>query len=90
MVYFPFLLFISAIIVAGVQSTSQKHGLSTLQTSISPSNGTNNGYYYLYYSGDNSNPQEHVELGSGGSYSVTWSRSRDFLVGKGWKLGSTP
>jgi endo-1,4-beta-xylanase len=88
MVYFPFLLFISAIIASGVQSAPQKYGLSALQTPIPPSNGTNNGYYYLYYSGGDNKDQEEVTLGSGGSYSVTWSGNTDLLVGKGWNTGS--
>jgi len=74
-------------IIARVLSAPQRNELSARQTSISPSSGNNNGYYYDYWSDGNS--QEEVILGSGGSYSVTWSgNAPPFLVGKGWNPGS--
>jgi endo-1,4-beta-xylanase len=87
MVSFLFFLLISFSTATRVLSTSQASELSTRQSLISPSSGSNNGYYYNYWS-DNST-QEEVRFGSGGSYNVTWSGGAlPFLVGKGWNPGS--
>jgi len=89
MVSLSFLL-LSVSTVVGVFGAPQSSKLSTRQALTSPGNGTNNGYYYRFWrEGTASSPQEEAVLGSGGSYSVTWSGNGDqFFVGKGWNPGS--
>ena len=92
MVSFSFLLLISVYAITGVLSAPQRRDLSVRQTLTSassglPVSGINNGYYYYYWSDNNT--QEEITLGSGGSYSVTWSGDvLPFFVGKGWNPGS--
>lgn len=48
--------------------------------------GTNNGYYYSFWT-DNGGDVSYTN-GNGGQYSVEWNNSGNFVAGKGWNPGS--
>ncbi|KAK5120227.1 hypothetical protein LTR85_006433 [Meristemomyces frigidus] len=54
--------------------------------SVAPGTGTNNGYFYSYYTDGGGDVI--YNNGAGGSYTVQWSNSGDFVAGKGWNPGS--
>ncbi|KAK1986080.1 family 11 glycosyl hydrolase [Colletotrichum cereale] len=55
------------------------------RASTPSSTGTNNGYYYSWWT-DGASPVTYTN-GAGGAYSVQWQSGGNFVGGKGWKTG---
>jgi endo-1,4-beta-xylanase len=56
------------------------------QQICSNSTGTNNGFYYTWWSDGQGSAC--INLGSGGSYSTSWTNVGNCVGGKGWQTGS--
>ena len=60
--------------------------LDTRQTITTSQTGTNNGFYYSFWT--NGGGTVDYTNGDAGQYSVTWQNDGDFTCGKGWNPGS--
>ncbi|KAI8069954.1 endo-1,4-beta-xylanase [Gongronella butleri] len=66
--------------VAKAHKHKKRQSITTSQT------GTNNGYYYSFWT--NGGGSVTYTNGGGGTYSVNWQNCGDFTSGKGWSTGS--
>lgn len=76
-------VFLAASAVAGVFAFPSN---LTERAGTPSSTGTNNGYYYSFWTDGGADVTYTNE--AGGEYSITWSGNGNFVGGKGWNPGS--
>nr|BAA08650.1 endo-beta1,4-xylanase [Achaetomiella gracilis] len=86
MVNFSSLFLAASAAVVAVAAPGELPGMHKRQTLTSSQTGTNNGYYYSFWTDGQGNVQYTNE--AGGQYSVTWSGNGNWVGGKGWNPGS--
>jgi endo-1,4-beta-xylanase len=80
------LLACSAVTVFAAPSDQSIAERSLSERSTPSSTGTNNGYYYSFWT-DGGGDVTYTN-GDGGSYTVEWTNVGNFVGGKGWNPGS--
>ncbi len=86
MVAFSSFFFAASAAVLAAAAPGELPGMSKRQTLTSSSTGTNNGYYYSFWTDGQGSVQ--YTNGAGGQYSTKWSGNGNWVGGKGWKPGS--
>jgi endo-1,4-beta-xylanase len=67
-------------------SVSNAASANSLVARTEPGTGTDNGFYYSYWT-DGAGSISYSN-GAGGSYSVNWNNVGNFVAGKGWLPGT--
>ena len=83
MVSFTNILLASATVMGVMGMPGDYNKRQTITTSQT---GTNNGYYYSFWT--NGGGTVDYTNGAAGEYSVSWTNCGDFTSGKGWSTGS--
>jgi endo-1,4-beta-xylanase len=87
MVFFSSALLAFSVAAGVFAAPNDLSSLSKRQTITSSQTGTNNGYYFSFWT-DGGGPVSYTNKAAG-EYSVAWSGSGNFVGGKGWNPGGS-